>query len=685
MLITQWLATFAAALWLIFPPALHAVSGGKDSDFLDLLDQENRVFAASRYVQTLSETPANVSIVSRTDIARFGYRTVAEALNALPGFYNSASQWPALGLRGAAVPGDFGSRVLFMVNGMPLYEPMYGGFFLEYLDIASIERIEVVRGSGSALYGNGAVSGIINLVTRTGLDAPGQKIQVEAGSHGTHSVYGSHAQTSANGLDIFASVSATGSKGRDIFLAEHNGTSRGNDAYGGTRFFGRISNQDFWAQAILVDGRKHDPLASFNSLFNTDRLLLRERFGAVEAGINHKLDSGALITGRVYASDVSERGDYPYKNDPPTTSDPVDYINVTDLMSRTLGAEARYDQYIGDHHLLAGLELKRVLGYAEVGNQPGATRVGTIELQENPSYSQYSLFMQDEWRWDDRRKLFFGARFDYYHSFSQGVKSHISPRIAYVQNFGGGHTGKLIWGEAFRAPTIYESLYTDSTASSSGTLWHNFGLKPEITRTLEALWEHEARKGVNLSLSAYLVSMRNTPKQVAVDLFEGRACDTAGACNQYQNSIGTNQVAGLEATGRWKHDDGFDAYASATWQHSSHQDGGEMTSSPRYLLKAGTSTRLPLANWRASAEFSVVDRTLGRINSDGTRTASTPTYALVHLGLSNKDIGDGWRASLRVNNLFDKTAYTVASRELQPLQRVPAPGRNLSLQIAKDF
>src|ERR1035437_313520 len=213
LMITTSRTVACAALLAACASTSVSAATGKEGDFLDLLDQENQVFAASRYVQTLAETPANVSVISRDDIAHFGYRTIAEALYSLPGFYNSASQWPAVGLRGVAVPGDFGSRVLYMINGMPIYEPTYGGFFLEYLDIASIDRIEVVRGSGSALYGSGAVMGIINLITRNGHDTPGKTAIAEAGSNNSYSAYGSMAGVVGPDLDAFASVSSSGSKG----------------------------------------------------------------------------------------------------------------------------------------------------------------------------------------------------------------------------------------------------------------------------------------------------------------------------------------------------------------------------------------------------------------------------------------------------------------------------------------
>lgn len=657
-----------------------SVAAATDGDYLDLLDQENKVFAASRYVQTLAETPANVSVIGHDDIARFGYRTIADALGSLAGFYNASSQWPAMGMRGIAVPGDFGSRILYMINGMPIYDPTYGGFFLEYLDIASIDRIEVVRGSGSALYGSGAVMGIINLVTRSGRVSPGNTAIVEVGSNNTYSVHGSSAGMVRGDLDVFTSASYTSSKGRDIYLSEHGNTSSGNDGLKNFRAFGRVANERFWFQAAFVDGAKHDPLASYGTVFNSNKLLLRERFGVLEAGVNKTLANTARLTGRVYAFDVSERGDYPY-------NDPADYINVTDIRSQTYGLEFRYDQYLNErHHLLSGLEVKHVLGHYEVGDQPGLSRTGVIDAQGSPSYSQYGMFIQDEWRMDVKRKFFLGARYDFYDGFSQGVRSHFSPRIAYVHDLGGGDTGKLMLSEAYRAPTIYESLYTDASPSGSVTLWRNPNLKPEITRTLEVIWEREWRKGLNTALGPYFTQMRGTPEQVPVDTFNGQTCLILGDCNQYQNAHGKHQVVGIEGSGKWKRDDGLTTYASATLQKAVMNPGlVAMPSSPRYLLKGGVSYPSPWSGWNVGAEMQFVGATYGLFNEDGTRTASTPAYSLVNVSLSNVRVGNGWRTSLRINNLFDQQTYTVASRELHPLERIPAPGRMMSLQLAKDL
>ena len=677
----------AAAL---LPAVLHAQDAA-NADFLELLAQENHVFSAARYVQTMSETPANVTILTQEEIRRFGYRTIHEALESLPGIYNAASQWPAIGVRGFAVPGDFGSRILYLVNGMPIYEPTYGGFFLETVDIESIDRIEFVKGAGSALYGSGAVLAVVNLITRTGRDG-GKTISVEAASHRTAKVYGSWGRLDAHGVDTFMSVSTTHGAGRNIYLREFDtpafdatrfhGISAGNDSMHNARAFARIGYRDAWAQGVVVAADKRDPLASYGSVFN-GRLMLREQLGAFEAGLSRELDAGAKIVARAYAMSVGEKGDYPYTFSGDRVP-PADYINVTDLASRQYGAEFRYDRFSANgHHLLAGMEVKRITSYQQAGDQPGTARAGVLTVDTTPSYGQWAVFLQDEMRLGPG-KLFLGARLDGYSGFSDGVQSRLSPRIAYVHELGSATTAKLIYGEAYRAPTVYESRYQDGQPAAS-TLWANPLLRPELARSFEALIEHQSQPGVKWRLSAFLNRLKDSPVQVVTPVVNGVACLLGPeGCLQYRNSGTTQEVKGVEADVRIRQSDRSSLYASVVLQND-RMTGQSLASSPDFQFKSGYSSMLPWREMNAALELRYISRVQGRIEVDGSRTASAPSHVLVNAALNAGQIAGKWRLSLRASNLLNKTVYTVASRELRPLERIPAEGRRLSLQLQHDF
>lgn len=686
-----------AAVLVLMTTQMQSAQAQAGGDMLDLLVQENRVFAASRYTQTMAETPANITVLTREDIRNFGYRNINEALSSIAGTYNAASQWPALGVRGVAVPGDFGSRVLYMVNGMPIYEPTYGGFFLEYIDIESIDRIEFIKGTGSSLYGSGAVQGVVNVITRSGHDAPGKTVSVEAASHNSAKLYGSRGRHDSNGVDSFVSVSAASSDGRDIYLrefdnanfnsAQFGGVSSGNDSHRNLRLFGRLATGDVWVQGLLISGRKQDPLASYNTVLD-GRLELREFLGALETGFNRDLTDGAELTARAYYFNIAEKGEYPYGASPSATNSrgmPAEFINVSDLSSNQTGLEARYDRFLSNnHHLLVGAEIKQVRARHQIGDQPGLARVGVIATDTRNSYAQWAVFAQDELRLSPTSTLFLGGRLDAYESFSDGVTSRVSPRIAYVHQLSPRTTGKLIYGEAYRAPTLYESLYQDGAPPE--TIWANPDLKPELTRSLEALIEHDAARGLKWRLSGFINQLYDTPIQVVTPRFNGVDCKFgSNSCIQYRNSDTKQQVVGLEASVRYRQSKYGNLYGSVVLQRSRH-DGGVLASSPRYQLKAGISQALPWSNMDAALETHYTGPVQGRFDTTlGRRTAEVPGYLMVNATINAARLAYGWRASLRINNLLDQNYYTVASRELQPLERVPAAGRLISLQLQLDF
>ena len=87
----------------------------------------------------------------------------------------------------------------------------------------------------------------------------------------------------------------------------------------------------------------------------------------------------------------------------------------------------------------------------------------------------------------------------------------------------------------------------------------------------------------------------------------------------------------------------------------------------------------------AALEAHYIGSVAGRLDEDGNGANTVPAYTLLNATINAGRLNGGWRASLRLNNLLNRTVYTVASRELQPLDRVPAEGRCYSLQLQLDF
>ena len=128
--------------------------------------------------------PAAVAVISREDIRRSGVSTVTEALRLVPGVQVSrinANAW-AVSARGFA--GRLANKLRVLVDGRSIYTPTFSGVHWEALDLVleDIERIEVVRGPGGALWGTNAVNGVINIITRDARDTRGTLVSTGGGS-----------------------------------------------------------------------------------------------------------------------------------------------------------------------------------------------------------------------------------------------------------------------------------------------------------------------------------------------------------------------------------------------------------------------------------------------------------------------------------------------------------------------
>src|SRR5688572_21392355 len=142
-----------------------------------------RVFGASERAQPVTEAPSSVSFITAEEIARHGYRSLAEILQAMRGLTISSDRnFSLLGARGFATPGDYNSRILLLVNGHRVNDNVFGQAEIgpEFgLDPATFERVEIIRGPASSIYGDSAFFGVVNVVTKSGESIGGSSVAVE--------------------------------------------------------------------------------------------------------------------------------------------------------------------------------------------------------------------------------------------------------------------------------------------------------------------------------------------------------------------------------------------------------------------------------------------------------------------------------------------------------------------------
>ena len=182
VLVNLLMAVAAAVSWALGPPALAGERRGPrqaedlvDLDIEELMALDVRVTSVAKKPQKLSEAPAAVYVITAEDIRRSGATSIPEALRMVPGLHVAridASKW-AISARGFT--DKYANKLLVMIDGRTVYTPAFGGTFWDVQDtlLEDIERIEVIRGPGAALWGANAVNGVISIVTKSARDTQG--------------------------------------------------------------------------------------------------------------------------------------------------------------------------------------------------------------------------------------------------------------------------------------------------------------------------------------------------------------------------------------------------------------------------------------------------------------------------------------------------------------------------------
>src|SRR5690349_10746163 len=239
-----------------------------------------QVFSASKHLQSAADAPAAVTIVTSEDIQKYGYRTLADILRTVRGFYiTNDRNYSYIGVRGFGRPGDYNTRILLLVDGHRLNNNVYDEAMVgtEFpLDVDLIDRVEVIRGPASSLYGSNALFAVINVITKRADQIRGPELSFETGSYGTYKGRASYG-TKLKDLDALGSLSFYDSAGQILFFPTYdqpgtnNGTVRNHDY---DRYFDALvtlSWQNIRLQALDSSRDKGLPTAPYGTIFNDPR------------------------------------------------------------------------------------------------------------------------------------------------------------------------------------------------------------------------------------------------------------------------------------------------------------------------------------------------------------------------------------------------------------------------------
>ena len=287
-----------------------------------------QVFGASERLQPVLQAPASVSFITAEEIARYGYRTLADILRGVRGMYvTNDRNYSYIGTRGFSNPGDYNSRILLLVNGHPVNDNIYGQAAIgaEFgIDPAMFERVEIIRGPSASLYGDSAFFAVVNVITRTGASLGNGTAAVETGTLGTHVARAAVGHVFANGVDValLGTAEHSAGVGRLYFPAfdapsTNDGLAEGLDGEGVKQLYGRLDFRGLTVTGAYGTRERFVPTASFGTLFAA-RLHVRRRPIGIRCSMPRTGHSfgGTRVTFRTSLDRLLLRRDLPVRRRP---------------------------------------------------------------------------------------------------------------------------------------------------------------------------------------------------------------------------------------------------------------------------------------------------------------------------------------------------------------------------------
>jgi iron complex outermembrane receptor protein len=652
-------SSLALAAVVLCQGAVALAESGDEDELALVYGDKSTVSIATGSQQALRRAPAVATVITAEDIAAMGATNVDDVLETVPGLHviHSASMNATnYSIRG--VYSQFTPQVLMLQNGIPVTVALTGnkGSLWGGLPVENIARIEVIRGPGSALYGADAFSGVVNVITKTAADTAGTQVGVRVGSQSAKDAWVQHggnlgpvdvaAYLRVGGTDGFKrNIDADAQSLRDPSRVPgpvnsgYDAVDGGLDlAYGQFRwragyklrndmgtFAGlgsavdpvgrgrseRISTDISWTETQLTD----------NLSVTADAAFMRyEQTFPTQAQISPPgttFPTGTFVNGMIGAPEFAER-----------------QMRASAAATYTGFADQRVRFGLGhdDLDLYQTREYKNFVYSATGVPTPNGPVVDSVTPFIRPHQRRVDyLYAQDEWSFARDWTLTAGLRRDVY-SDAGGTTN---PRLALVWDTAQNLTTKLLYGQAFRAPSFTEQ-YAENNPIARGYA----GLKPEKTRTLEAAVAWQAAPSLQVNVNVFHYNMRDIIRAAAnKDGSPGTTFTNTGAQNGKGLELETVWDAGrnLRLSGNYSYQRSID--------EATTKDAGY---APHHHLYLRGDWRFS-ETWLASTQVNWV---ADRKRAAGDTRPDIPDYTTVDLTLRTNHGRGQWDFAGSIRNLF---------------------------------
>jgi outer membrane receptor for ferrienterochelin and colicins len=622
-----------------------------------------KVYSASKHMQSASDAPSSVSVITADEIQEYGYRTLADILESVRSFYITSDRlYSYVGVRGFGRLGDWNSRVLVLIDGHRINDSINGNGMLgtEFpVDVDLIERVEIIRGPSSSLYGADAFSAVINVITRKPSQQKGVELSFEPASFGTYqgrvSLSGQY-----RGLDMLLSGTFYNSQGPTLFFpqfdspATNYGITSNTDYENSQHVIATVSFHGFTLQGLYSERDKGTPTAFFGTLFNDPRTQDIRNQQYLDLSYQHSISEKWDLAVRTSYDQSRLQGPMAYSTGLPDGSTTVD--TYTSRGGWWNGEAKLSGTVLEKHKVTVGTEITDNLRQ----DQGNYTAIGNIFTPFPGSSVIWALYGQDEFAITHNLTLSAGLRYDHY-SFFGGTTN---PRLGLIYHLFHPTTLKLLYGTAFRAPEPFERT------PDFGPFYENDpGLKPETIRSVEGVVEQGLGQHFTLSGSVF----RNW-----IDHLISLDADSSTGLTVYENS--DKAVAtGVEVELDGHLANGLQGRASYSYANVTVPlADGPLGNSPQHLGKLNLSYPVvkKLLSASVDAQYTSSVQTLAGNTLSG--------FSVFNVTLLGHTLGKHLDLSGSVYNVFNKK-YFDAGRPEDPEDSIQQDGRNFRIKITARF
>lgn len=514
---------------------------------------EDMVITASRVPTQKVDTPADISVITKEEIADQNYASASDALRAIPGVnvLGSGAKGSSMGQDKILLNGD--ERVLVLVDGRRMNLGSSGNSSADWLPpVNAIERIEVLKGGGSALYGTDAVGGVINVIMKKGSEI-GNHVTVKAAGGSWNAEQYAISASGSNDSGLGLIVSATKERRGEYKFKNANGKSQllKNSGYDDT---GVIVKLD---QKVGEDNRIGVNFEHINA--DGGSPFGYSSFGTTDS---HKRISNNVALRYDWNESSDERGYVQvYKNYQHAHFRSPDAGNQSNFTDSTMGIEAQQNFKFSDtDELTVGLE------YYKTTVDNAALYAGKRDINNK------AIFAENRWEFAPSWQLNAGLRYDHHSKYG----SEFTPKVALNKKFDENSNAYLSWGRVFNAPTT-DDLYWYQPG------WGMFG-NPDLKAEKGNVWTlgGNTKLGDKTTLSGSIFYSD-------IDDAIGWLYDSTTYQSKAVN-INKEKRRGLELSLNHDFDDNLSAYASYTYVQVKQDKGygfaKDLTTKPN-IYRAG--------------------------------------------------------------------------------------------------